>query len=278
MKDNDDFGNRMKDYEGAEAERRLIPMLPVCARLDGRCFSKFTQKMKRPYDERLSRLMIEVTKHLVKETNACIGYTQSDEISLVWYYKEYNSEMMFSRKVHKLTSILASECTAHFNWMFYRPGFFGDPGWLSRSDVKPRPAVFDCRVWQVPTTAEAANVFLWREQDATKNAISMAAQSVYSHKQLQNKNGSEMKKMLSQKDIDFNDYPSFFKRGTFVQRREKTCKLTPKEIIELPPHHAARKNPDLKFMRTEIVILEMPKFSSVKNRENVIFKREEPSL
>jgi len=71
---NDDFGDRMKIYEMAEAGRRLMPLLPACARLDGKSFSNFTKDMKRPYDERLSRLMVDTTKHLVKETNACMGY------------------------------------------------------------------------------------------------------------------------------------------------------------------------------------------------------------
>ena len=41
----DALGDRMKAYEAQEAGRRLIPMLPVLARIDGRCFSKFTKQM-----------------------------------------------------------------------------------------------------------------------------------------------------------------------------------------------------------------------------------------
>ena len=79
----DMFGDRMKDYERRETSRKFLPLAPVYARIDGRCFSSFTRGMERPYDVRLTRCMVETTKHLVKETGALIGFCQSDEISLV---------------------------------------------------------------------------------------------------------------------------------------------------------------------------------------------------
>lgn len=42
------FGDRMKTYESIETGRKFIPLLPVYARIDGRCFSKFTRDMDRP--------------------------------------------------------------------------------------------------------------------------------------------------------------------------------------------------------------------------------------
>ena len=86
MKQNkDSLWDRMKFYESQACVEKLLPLIPVIARLDGKGFSKFTKGLKRPYDERLSKLMVETTKYLVKETNANCGYTQSDEITLVWY-------------------------------------------------------------------------------------------------------------------------------------------------------------------------------------------------
>ncbi len=72
---NDSFGDRMKIYEMVEAGRMLIPLLPAIARIDGRCFSNFTNGLKRPYDEGFSNLMVETLTYLAKETNACIGTT-----------------------------------------------------------------------------------------------------------------------------------------------------------------------------------------------------------
>ena len=264
---NEDFGDRMKLYENEEADRRFMPLLPICARLDGKCFSKFTKGLEKPYEEKLSKLMIDVTKTLVEETNAYIGYTQSDEISLVWYSDDFKSQVWFDGRIAKMTSVLASMCTAFFNHLIlqrFMPMF------------KDRLAFFDCRVWQVPTLDEAANTILWREQDATKNAISCAAQQFYSHNQLQSKNGKEMQEMLFQKGINFNDYPAFFKRGTFVQRKKVVRKFTVDELDKLPEKHEARKNPDLMIERSDIFVVDMPKFSSVVNRVGVIFHGEDP--
>ena len=80
----DSLGDRMKGYEMAAEGGRLDVRLPVYARIDGRSFSKFTHGLERPFDQRMSRAMIETTKGLVDRTHARIGYTQSDEISLVY--------------------------------------------------------------------------------------------------------------------------------------------------------------------------------------------------
>ena len=77
----DTFGDRMKMYEGIEAQRAFMPGLPICVRIDGRAFHTFTSGMKRPYDKAMADAMIDTMKYLVEQTNACIGYTQSDEIT-----------------------------------------------------------------------------------------------------------------------------------------------------------------------------------------------------
>ena len=75
---NDGLAERMKLYEGAEAGRRLMPLLPALARLDGRAFHTFVRGLAKPVDERLSDLMIDTATFLVRETHATVGYTQSD--------------------------------------------------------------------------------------------------------------------------------------------------------------------------------------------------------
>ena len=67
---NDSLGDRMKFYEMEQAGRRLLPLIPAIARIDGRSFSAFTRGLERPYDSRLSDLMVETVKYLVQETNA----------------------------------------------------------------------------------------------------------------------------------------------------------------------------------------------------------------
>lgn len=264
--DKDQFGNRMKAYERREAGRRFLPLLPVCARLDGKGFSRFTKGLQRPFDIRMVELMCRTTVFLVEETQACIGYTQSDEISLVWYSDEYDSQIFFDRRVQKMVSVLASMTTAFFN------------GHISEHlpEKTGVPALFDCRVWQVPTLEEAANTLLWREYDATKNSVSMAARHYYPHEDLHKKSGNEMQEMLWQQGVNWNDYPPFFKRGTFVQKRKVIQSFTAEEIEQLPAKHFARKNPALMIERSEVQRLDMPPFAKVKNRIEVIFDGANP--
>lgn len=264
----DNLGDRMKTYEQMEAGRRFLPLLPICARLDGKSFHRFTHGLARPYDQRLTELMCQTTSYLVEETQANIGYTQSDEISLVWYSSEYKSQIFFDRRIQKMTSVLAAITTAYFNKYLaqYLP---------EKAEQLP---VFDCRVWQVPTLEEAANTLLWREFDASKNSISMAARHYYPHHALHGKTGDEMQEMLWQKGVNWNDYPAFFKRGTFIQKRTVSRQFTVDEINTLPDKHEARKNPELTVERTVIQRLEMPPFSKVANRVEVIFYGASPEV
>jgi len=265
----DNFGDRMKMYENMCCPR-LVPLLPVIVRIDGNCFSKWTQGLGRPYDERLSSLMIETTRYLVNQANATIGYTQSDEISLVLYSDRYERQIYFDGRIAKLNSILAASATMFFNWQL--PNHIPE----KVNNVNGGP-IFDCRVWNVPTEEEAANAILWREQDATRNSITMAAQSVYSHNQLMNKNTSQMQDMLHEKGINWNDYPAFFKRGTYIQRRRETRPFTAEEIDRLPEKHEARKNPDLQIERSSVMAISVPPFGKVKNRPGVVLRGEEPT-
>jgi len=140
-----------------------------------------------------------------------------------------------------------------------------------------RDPTFDARVWSVPNRTEGANVFVWREWDATKNSISMAAQEYYSHRELHGKHGGEMQELLFQKGINWNDYPAFFKRGTYVQRRKTVRPFTTTELDLLPPKHEARANPGLLVERSDVVVLDLPPITTIKNREAVIFGGEQPS-
>ena len=84
--------------------------------------------------------------------------------------------------------------------------------------------------------------------------------------------------MFQEKQINFNDFPDWFKRGTFLQRRHEMTKFSAEELDRLPEKHEARKNPDLMIERSKVKQLEMPKFSTVVNRVGVIFRGEDPQV
>ncbi len=160
----------MKEYERQE-DWRLMPRLPVYARIDGRSFHRFTRSMDRPFDVFLMAAMHGVTQHLIEQTHALIGYTQSDEINLVWHHTNPKSETIFGARIQKMASVLSGMATSKF--MMTAIGFWPD---LAES-LLPH---FDARIFALPNRDEVANAMLWRELDATKNAVSMATRCHYS--------------------------------------------------------------------------------------------------
>lgn len=208
----DALGTRLKAYEHIETQTKLIPGNPVYIRLDGRGFSKFTKTMQRPYDARMSLLMEETTKYLVKEFNAVIGYSQSDEISLV-LENTYETPCMFEGKIQKLVSTLAASATAYFNANFQN---HFDTSVLEFSKRLP---TFDCRVINLPSKDEVANMILWRYLDAIKNSKQMAGHHYFSNKELFKLNTDQIVgKLHSEKNVNWYEYPQFFKEGVFIKR------------------------------------------------------------
>lgn len=92
---------------------------------------------------------------------------------------------------------------------------------------------FDSRIMCFSDPYEVHNCFVWRQQDATRNSISMAAQSLFSHKELHKKSTNEMQDMMmTQKGVNWNDYPVRFKRGGFICRENYEAVIDLENIPE----------------------------------------------
>jgi tRNA(His) guanylyltransferase len=264
----DVLGDRMKMYENVESNRRFMPLLPIIARLDGMGFSKFTKDMERPYDERMSRIMKLTAAFLLEETHAVAAYTQSDEITLAWFSNSLKSQTWFDGRVLKMNTALASKASIYFNELVAEH--------LPEKYKKRRPA-FDCRAFNMPNLEEATNNFLWRERDATKNSVNMTSTAYYSDKEVLDKDTNERLDMLMAKGVNWNKYPSFFKRGTFITRGVTEEPFTVEEIEKLPARHQAHSNPKLTVRRNIIRVYEdMPIFDKVTNRIDVLFNGATP--
>lgn len=238
-----------------------IPTLPLIIRIDGNNFSKWTKGLEKPFDEGLTSLMIETTKFLVKETNAVIGYTQSDEITLILYSGDRKSAIYNEGKKQKILSKLTGMCVSFFN--------------EKRKDYLPNQnkiANFDCRVYQTPTLSDACAQLLWRENDATRNSIQMLGDYYFGHSRCFKKNTSELQNMLmEEKGVNWNDLPIMLKRGTYVKRVKTSSPFTTEELESLPEKHSARKNPDMLVERSWIKEIELPIFNTILNKEGVVF-------
>jgi tRNA(His) guanylyltransferase len=228
----DNLGDRMKRYEFDYSHVVLPRDSYIVARVDGRAFHAFTSGLQKPYDENLSNLMIQTAAHLAVEFNAALTYTQSDEISLLWPPREGGSEMMFGGKRDKIVSLVAAQATA----------FFG----RGVPEILPAKAgslaTFDCRVHSLPSEPEVTSYFAWRETDSVRNSIQSAAQSVFSHRVLHGKGSAEMIEMLREEGVTWKNYPSFFRRGTYIKRTKRSTVFTPEDVESLPLKHEARTN------------------------------------
>lgn len=256
----DDFGDRMKAYE-AKYDVRSTKDFPVVARIDGRSFSKFTKPFGRPFDPLMTKAMKTTTMALVRNTHAKIGYTQSDEITLI-FEAPPDGEMFFDGRVLKLASVLASMTSVEFAL---------ECPFLARVE-RMRPH-FDCRVFEVPNRTEAANALLWRAQDCRKNAIQSIARSHFSHKELHKKSQRDMVSMLNEAGVNINSYPADNLHGIYVQRQKTRKLLTDEEWESIPE----KSRPDSRIVwRSEVQQLPIRYFGDVINREEVIFEASEP--
>ncbi|MCP1311985.1 tRNA(His) guanylyltransferase Thg1 family protein [Paenibacillus tyrfis] len=205
----DEFGNRMKEYE--HAFRHSLPRrLPIIVRIDGCHFHSFTRGMKKPFDEILTHALWETCKYLAQNIMGCkIVYHQSDEISLLLTnYDKLTTKSWFENNIQKIVSVSASMATAKFNEE------------MRKIDPDTPLATFDSRVWVLPHD-EVTNYFVWRQQDATKNSISMVAQANFPHKELQGLDGKQLQdKLFLEKGINWNDLPVWQKRGVCITKQQ----------------------------------------------------------
>lgn len=205
---NDSLGDRMKNnYEFVTRSYLPRRTYTIC-RIDGKSFHSWTKGLKKPFDRNLISVMANTTKYLCENIQGVqCGYTQSDEISLLLTdFEDIHTESWFTSNIQKMVSVSASMATAYFN-----------DAWTITGIDKPL-AFFDSRVFTIPDPVEVENYFIYRNNDCSRNSINCAAQSKFSHKELQGKNTDECQEMLFQKHgINWaTHYTDFEKNGSFV--------------------------------------------------------------
>lgn len=225
------FAKRMKRYEDAN-NTYLARKTPVLVRIDGKAFHTFTMGFDKPFDNILVEAMQRTMKYLCDNISGCVlGYTQSDEITLLLIdYLSTNQEPWLGYVKRKVETISASMATMAFNNSFADIITERTTQELMNNDsiekarkvmdsyskyiFKSGKAMFDARAWNMPAF-EVSNAFIWRQQDCIRNSIQSLAQTNFPYNQLQGKKREKLLEMLKvEKDIDWNNYPDFFKYGS----------------------------------------------------------------
>lgn len=230
----DDLGIRMKENYEKPAQTKLIRRTPVAIRIDGKAFHTFTKGFQKPFDSVLIKSMQETTKYLCEHIQGCVfGYTQSDEITLILIdYDKLETCAWFNYEIQKLCSISASMTTMVFNNAFRKQSakwamnYFKPHNDFYYEQCKIyndafNKAIFDARCFNIPKE-EVTNLIYWRQLDATRNSIQMVGRTVYSHKELYELSCNEIQnKLLTEKNINWNDYPTICKRGSACLKNEE---------------------------------------------------------
>lgn len=199
----DELDQTMRVFETAH-DYCVLPGLYMVARIDGRNFTRLTKEtveFEAPFDIRMRDYMIETTAHLMNcGFRVVYGYTQSDEISLLFH----PLITTFDRKVRKYNSVLAGEASAKFSLLL------------------GTHATFDCRISELPTKERVCDYFRWRNEDAHRNALNAhcywmlrkQGETVKSATDALHKlSVPEKNELLWQKGINFNELPQWQKRG-----------------------------------------------------------------
>lgn len=202
----DDLDKKMRVYEES-VDQTILQELYLVARLDGRSFSRLTKEIcnfEAPFDEKFRDMMINTVKQLMNcGFRVIYGYTESDEISLL-FHKDENT---FGRKVRKYNSILAGMASATFSLEL------------------GQPVAFDCRIVPLPNIELVKDYFLWRQEDAHRNALNAhcywmlrkegksieEATSLLGGKSVSYKN-----ELLFSRGINFDKLPLWQKRGVGI--------------------------------------------------------------
>lgn len=195
--------------------------------------------------------------NLCQSIQGCVfGYTQSDEITLILVdYETISQEAWFNYEIQKMVSTAASMTTMYFNKIFERKTreFVMENCCLMDSnddfsqeenpdeelhryvkiykDAVSKGAMFDARCFNVPKE-EVTNLIYWRQLVAIRNYVQMAARTHLSNTEVKNKITKEMKQMLEQIGITWEDYPVDCQRGACAIREQRDGDVRPHWYVD----------------------------------------------
>lgn len=199
----DDLETRMRQLECFHSLRALPGTWPII-RVDGRSFSRLTEtSFEKPFDSNFHAAMTAAASALLKELQAVYSYTESDEISVLLP----RTTDLFDRELEKLISVASGIASATFTHESGRPGHF------------------DGRLCLAGDRALVVDYFRWRQADAARCALNgwcywtlrkEGRSATDATQDLVGKTFSEKNELLFMRGINFNDIPTWQRRGTGI--------------------------------------------------------------
>ena len=204
--------DRVESYQ-EQSEYKLLNKLPVIISVNGRSFSKITSLLDKPYTSSFAECMWATTLKLCSEIEGAIfAYQYNDEIVIVLRNDQsLETEPWLDNKVQKISSISASIATLYFNKYSVDANL----------NLLENPQFYS-KVFTVPNISEAINTIVYKQQQNFHTSIQLSCfyELLKKHdkmsikEMMQGLSFDEKVELLQQEcGVDFNHYPSFFRRG-----------------------------------------------------------------
>lgn len=220
--------DRMDNYKEL-SDTKLLNRVPLIICINGRGFSKLTSLLEKPYCNKFAEGMLITTLKLCSEIEGAVfGYHFNDEIVIIVRNDQgLDTEPWFDNKVQKISSITSSIATSTFS------------KYINSNDLNIiGDSYFTSQVFAVPNIAEAINSIVFKQQQNFHSSIHFSC----FYELLEKYDKNTIKEMLNglsidekvnllnqESNIDFNKYPSSFRRGAACY---KIPKLTDDGIVK----------------------------------------------
>lgn len=244
--------DRIESYRSV-SDVKLLEKLPIIISVKGRNFSKTTSLLEKPFDSKFAECMFSTMSQLCMEIEgAFFAYQHNDEITIITRNDQsQDTNAWFDNKIQKISSVCSSIATIHLNKC----------ATYIKLELMESP-IFSAETFATPTLAEAINTMIYLQQQNFMSSIQLA--SFYELLKKYDKN--TIKEMLNglsvdekidllkqECNIDFNDYPLSFRRGS-------ACYKVPKVM------------PDGQMKNKWFINEELPIFTRDQSFLNNIFK------
>ncbi|KAB5584763.1 Thg1 C terminal domain-containing protein [Coniochaeta sp. 2T2.1] len=211
----------------------LLPNTWIVVRIDGRGFTKFSNKYNftKPNDRRALDVMNAAAKAVVTELpDITIAYGISDEYSFVFH----KSSTLFERRASKIVTTIVSTFTAYYiySWSTYFP---------DTPLAAPLPS-FDGRAVLYPSLQNLRDYMSWRQADCHINNLYNTANwaliqkggmdNKEAEKALAGTFAADKNEILFKRfGINYNNEPEIYKKGSVIFRDY--------ELVEPSTHNGA---------------------------------------
>ena len=217
-----------------ENKNDLLKNTYIVIRIDGKGFTKFTDahQYQKPNEIRGIKLMTLAGISVMEAfPEIFLSYGQSDEFSFAFK----KNARLYNRRHEKILTNVVSQFTSAF--VYYWPKIFSEGPELKY------PPCFDGRVVLYPSFQNLKDYFSWRYVDCHINDLynttfwALVQQGKMSkdkaHEKLKGTLSNDKNEILfSQFNINYNNQPEVFKKGTLLIRVKKPALIRPPKKSE----------------------------------------------